>query len=77
MTENNNCKYIYEWEKEEEFYKKKNIDFVLIEDNLINDYRFKSDRGNDCGNSKLPCTSIPSNRVKLNNIEKLSDGFLP
>jgi hypothetical protein len=34
-------------------------------------------RGNDCGNSKLPCTSIPSNRVKLINIEKLSDGFLP
>ena len=48
MTENNNCKHIYEWEKEEEweeFYKKKNIDFVLIEDALINDFRFKSDKG--------------------------------
>ncbi len=46
MTENENCNHIYEWEKESNwinFQKKKNINYVIMEEELLNDPRFKED----------------------------------
>ena len=46
MTENENCNHIYEWEKDTNwinFQKNKNINYVLMEEELLNDTRFKED----------------------------------
>lgn len=62
MVSENKCKHIFEWEKQEnwnEFYRKFNINLVLVEENLKNDYRYSSD------NAFLNFINNHENRIKV------------
>ena len=61
-----------------EFFKISEVGSLAVDEFIIPlNQKIYKPRGNDCGNSNLPCTSIPPNRINLINVEKLSDGFLP